>query len=82
MGRSVLVPNKEMGGFSDLVVLIPAPLILFIELKAENGKQSPAQKAFQERVERMNHKYYISKGRNDLCEILNSNGVQTKWFTK
>ncbi len=77
-----LVPNKEMVGFSDIIILTPQPLTIFLELKGEAGRQSPGQKAFQARTEAMNHKYYLCKGRSELCEILKSNGIQMGTFIK
>lgn len=78
-----LVPNREMIGFSDIIILIRGiPYCVFLELKAEKGRQSPNQKSFQSRVEATGHKYYLCRSRSELCEILELNGVPVKTFIK
>lgn len=77
-----LVPNKEMSGFSDIIILLPTPSTIFLELKAEKGIQTDNQKEFQRRVESMGHKYYLCKSRGELCEILEMNGIPVKLFTR
>lgn len=77
-----LTPNREMAGFSDIIILLPIPRTIFLELKAENGKQSDNQKKFQTRVEAMGHKYYLCKSREELCKILEENSVPVKLFIR
>lgn len=81
-GGKFLTPNKEMAGFSDIIILLPIPRALFLELKAENGRQSDNQKEFQKRIEATNHKYYLCRSRGELCEILEANGVPMKIFIR
>ena len=73
-GGKFMVPNREMIGFSDILILIPARVI-FIETKSEVGKQTPAQKEFQLRVESMGHKYHLCRSGDELCRILVTYGV-------
>lgn len=80
--NNFLTPNKEMAGFSDIIILTPLPRALFVELKAENGKQSDLQKKFQTRVEAMGHRYYLCKSRKSLCEILEANEIPMKLFIR
>ena len=49
-----------LAGVSDLVILLPHK-VYFVELKNPNGKgrQSPAQRAFEEKVRSMGHEYQI-----------------------
>lgn len=77
-----LVANKEMAGFSDIIILTPEPRTIFLELKAEKGRQSDNQKRFQKRVEAMGHKYYLCRSREALCQILEENSVPMKLFFK
>lgn len=50
-----------MAGVSDLIVLLPGRKVYFIELKNPNGKgrQSPAQREFEDSVRAMGHEYLI-----------------------
>lgn len=73
-------PNKDMAGFSDIIILTPTPCTIFLELKAAKTKQSDDQIEFQRRIEAAGHKYYVSRSKEDLCNILNSNGIQTSLF--
>ncbi len=75
-----ITSNKEMAGFSDIIILTPKPRTIFLELKAENGTQSKNQKAFQSRVEAMGHKYYLCRSREKLCEILEENEIPMRLF--
>lgn len=45
-------------GVSDLVLILKNRIV-FIELKVESGKQSPAQVTFQDKVETRGHQYSI-----------------------
>ncbi len=50
-----------MAGVSDLIVLLPGKKVYFIELKNPNGKgrQSPAQREFEDNVRAHGHEYLI-----------------------
>ncbi len=50
-----------MAGVSDLIVLLPGKKVYFIELKNPNGKgrQSPAQREFEDNVRAYGHEYMI-----------------------
>jgi hypothetical protein len=55
----------------DLEDLISRSIVLWIELKAEKGKQSPEQKIFEERIESLRcHYYRVCKTLDDLVAIL------------
>lgn len=54
--------HKAMGytaGQPDLVLLLTGGETIFVELKAEKGKQSFEQKAFQQSAERLGHNYLV-----------------------
>lgn len=48
-------------GCSDVIILLPNRRTIFIEFKNPNGKgrQSPAQKEFEEKVKELGFEYYI-----------------------
>lgn len=77
-----LVPNKEMAGFSDLIILIAAGPVIFLELKSDKGNQSVNQKAFQARINLVRHKYYLCSSMKILCDILKENGVNVELFIR
>jgi len=55
-------------GVSDLVVVLPAGRVVFLEVKAPDGVQSDKQKKFQARVESMGHRYFIAKSVQDVID--------------
>lgn len=78
----VITPNHDMVGFSDILVLLPNPLTLFIELKAEDGQQSDKQKEFQYRIQKMGHKYYLCDSAKRMKDILIENSTRISSFFK
>jgi len=48
-------------GTSDLILFGPDGRVVFLELKGDKGRQSPAQKAFQASVERLKYRYVLAK---------------------
>lgn len=75
-----LIPNKEMAGFSDIIILTKNPYSIFLETKSPKGRQSDNQKEFQRRVESVGHKYYLCRSREHLCQILTENGIETNRY--
>ncbi len=61
-------------GVSDLVVVLPAGRVVFAELKSPNGKgrQSPAQKSFQARVELLGHEYRLWQSWDDVQAFIDN----------
>lgn len=62
-------------GTADLLVFVPDELeclensrAYWLECKAEGGKQTPAQKEFQKRVEQEGHRYLIVRSVDDVKE--------------
>ena len=67
---------KAMGvraGFPDLILLVPKGQCPFlgIELKASKGRQSEAQKAYQEEFERMGAKYVVIRSVEEFIQVVN-----------
>ena len=55
------IRKKQMGmlpGASDTIIVLDGQVI-FCEFKDEKGRQSDKQKDFEQRVESLNHKYWI-----------------------
>ena len=59
-------------GVADLIILLPIGNVLFVEVKTEKGRQSPEQKAFQERVEKLGFNYVIWRSVEDAEKFINS----------
>lgn len=61
--------SGTLNGVSDLVVILNNK-VLFIEMKSEIGKQRIEQKAFQNKIENLNQKYYICRSLESFKEII------------
>ena len=59
-------------GAADLIILLPIGNVLFVEVKTAKGRQSPEQKAFQERVESLGFNYVIWRSVEDAEKFINS----------
>lgn len=59
-------------GVADLIILLPIGNVLFVEVKTAKGRQSPEQKAFQERVEKLGFNYVIWRSVEDAEKFINS----------
>ena len=59
-------------GAADLIILLPIGNVLFVEVKTAKGRQSPEQKAFQERVESLGFSYVIWRSVEDAEKFINS----------
>lgn len=67
--------HNDMGyikGQPDLIILLPIGNVLFVEVKTSKGRQSPEQKAFQERVESLGFNYVIWRSVEDAEKFINS----------
>ena len=72
-GRSAVAQMQliAMGlraGASDLVV-VQLGMVTFLEIKAPDGKQSPAQEKFQKKVESLGYSYHIARSIADVETI-------------
>ena len=57
-------------GASDLVIIMPAGRVIFVELKNEIGTQKKGQKLFQSRVEELGHTYILIRSLDELKKAL------------
>jgi hypothetical protein len=72
-GRSVVAQMQliAMGlksGVSDLVVVLPGKVV-FIEVKTPDGKQSPQQVKFEQRVKALGHDYHVVRSVDDVKNL-------------
>ena len=80
-----------MAGVSDLILLLPNQRVYFIELKNPNGKgrQSPAQREFENQVISMGHDYllwdhweqveqFIKEHRNEVGNFMEVGGTDAE----
>lgn len=58
-----------LSGVSDLIVIIPNE-VLFIEVKTDTGKQSDAQKMFENDVCALKFFYHVVRSLDDFQEII------------
>lgn len=63
-----------MAGVSDLIVLLPNKKVYFIEIKNPNGKgrQSPAQREFEDNVRAHGHEYLIWDNWTQVEQFINA----------
>lgn len=69
-----------MKGAADCIILLPNSVCLFMECKTDIGVQSPAQKAFQIRVETLGFHYYIYRSLDEFQTILKHHITWLKEF--
>lgn len=64
--QALLKATGVRAGVADLVFVLDGGRVAFIELKAETGRQAPAQALFQEHCERLGAPYLICRS---LAEV-------------
>lgn len=71
-----------MPGVSDLIVLLPNRKVYFVELKNPNGKgrQSPAQRDFEQEVRAMGHEYLIWDKWTQVEQFINAHRAEVGNF--
>lgn len=72
--------NAAMGacaGFADLVV-IGRGLLLFMEVKTDEGRQSDAQVVFQEAVEALGWRYVVVRSADEAVAAVRAAGFPTR----
>lgn len=69
-----------MAGVADLIICLPKGNVHFVELKNLNGtgRQSPAQKDFQEQVERLGNPYHLWASWADVEQFINEHGKEAR----
>lgn len=67
-----------LAGVSDLILLLPNRKVYFIELKNPNGKgrQSPAQREFEQNVRAMGHEYLIWDKWQQVEQFINAHRAE------
>lgn len=70
--NSYFLESGVLQGVSDLVVILPNK-VLFIELKAERGKQSKFQKEFEAKIISLGYNYYIIRSIEEFKQLIISN---------
>lgn len=74
--RRAMLAKAEglLAGVSDLVVVLPQGRVVFVEIKSPDGKgrQSPAQKDFQAKVELLGHNYQVWQSWEDVQAFINN----------
>ena len=57
-------------GVSDLVVMLPEGRVLFLEVKNETGKQSDAQRSFEQTCHRLGFEYHVVRSVDDVRHLI------------
>ena len=64
------IPESQKGA-PDLMVYLPGGRTVFVEVKSDCGAQSPDQKQWQRRHEKLGFKYILVRKLEDLTEVIN-----------
>ena len=59
--RYNIVSSDHVAGIPDIHVILPGGEVVFIELKSEKGKLSPAQKAMLEKLASLGHSTFVAR---------------------
>lgn len=62
-------------GTSDLILFLPTPKTLFLELKGLGKKQSPEQKEFQQLITKLGFEYHLLDDYEDFVALLKANKI-------
>ncbi len=81
-GFCFAVPNNEVrpapgmrGGAADLCLLLPDGSVAFIEVKAKRGRQSPVQRDFEARCNRIGVPYAVVRSVDEALAFLQQIGA-------
>jgi hypothetical protein len=69
-------PNREMAGMPDFMVWLRGGPTICLEAKAPKGAQRPSQKAFEQKLQRVGHRYHLVRGTGEFLYLLASYGVK------
>jgi hypothetical protein len=59
-----------LAGVSDLIVILPNGLLLFIEIKTDTGDQQPNQIEFQNLVTNLGYQYHIIRSLDEFRNLI------------
>lgn len=81
-GRFNFSRNEDMAGMEDLQVYLPAPRVLFRELKSEKGDQSDEQLERQNELRALGHDYGVWRDVDDIFSDLERNGLAVEGLAR
>jgi len=57
-------------GISDIICCLPNGKTLWVEVKTDTGRQSPAQKQFEKSLTDLGHSYFVVRSLKDIENIV------------
>lgn len=63
--------NNGQSGSPDIYIFLPKGVTIHCEVKNEKNKQQSTQLEYQERVERLGHRYIIVRSLTEVVNIIN-----------
>jgi tRNA-binding EMAP/Myf-like protein len=57
-------------GSHDFYIFVKHGMVLSVEIKDEKGKQSEGQIEFQQKLEKLDHSYFVVRSLDDIVKIL------------
>ena len=73
--RQQFAMNGGRAGIADLIIILRGEVI-FVELKASAGRQTPAQKEFQTAVESRGHRYLLWRTVDDALDFADKEKIR------
>lgn len=67
----ILKAEGLRAGVSDLELILPGGLTVYIEMKTKTGRQSKEQKRFEQIVKSLGFNYYIARNKEQFKAIVN-----------
>ena len=69
-GACLKYSNQGMAGYPDRICLLPGGVTLWVELKGAGGRLSALQEIRIRQLERMGHKAYVCRSREEVDRLL------------
>ena len=69
-GSKGFIRNSSYPGSPDLLIFREGGVTIHCELKSEIGKQSDDQREYQERIERLGHRYVLIRTPDEFVKLI------------
>lgn len=72
-GSKGYIKNATIKGSPDIMLFLPKGNTIFLEIKSDKGKLSPAQEEFKERAEALGFSYLVVRSLDDIILYFENN---------
>jgi len=70
-GRHRSKSKYDLNGQADITAAFKGGIVIFFEVKKPGGRQSPAQKAFEDRLKKLGNRYFVVVTVDDVRKAIN-----------